>query len=131
MRHKNVLLIFFLSFSILGCSTNSKPFPTSGTIEIIYSEGDDVGTGFLFEDGASFSLAKRPNTKPDFLVLVHRSESQVEGLFLAEPDLEPSFILLSHANDADSANTYFDTLSFIPDTTLTELALPLKKNQVW
>ncbi|MCH2451420.1 MAG: hypothetical protein MK198_14935 [Gracilimonas sp.] len=66
-----------------------------------------------------------------FFVLVHISESKVEGLYLAEPDLEPSFILLSDANDVDSANTYFDTLLFFPDTTLTELALPLRENQVW
>jgi len=131
MNHKTILSFFVLCIFIWGCSTNSEPFPTSGTIEIIYSQGDDIATGFLFEEGVSFTLAERPNTEPNFLVSVHISESKVEGLFLVEPELEPSFILLSEANDADSANTFFDTLSFFPDTTLTDLALPLRENQVW
>src|SRR5690606_28413865 len=122
---------FMLPIYIWGCSTKSEPYPTSGTIEIIYTEGDNKGTGFLFEEGTSFTLAKRPNTKADFLVLIYSTDSHVEGLFLAQPDLEPSFILLSQANDADIANSCFDTFSFFPDTTLTELAIPLKKNQVW
>src|SRR5690625_6107842 len=91
INYKIVLSFFILSFTIWGCSTISEPFPTSGTIEIIYSEGDDIGTGFLFEEGTSFTLAERPNTEPDFLVLVHISESKVEGLYLAEPELKPSF----------------------------------------
>lgn len=135
MKFHNILIIFILLYSFWGCTTSTEPYPvehpTSGTIEIIYTEGDDIATGFLFEEGISFTLAERPNTIPDFLVLVHISESKVEGLFLGEPHLEPAFVLFSNAATADSANNYYNTLSLFSDTTLTELALPLKKNQVW
>ncbi len=131
MKYQNFLIILILLYSFWGCTTNPEPYPTSGTLEIVYTEGDDITTGFLFEEGESFTLAERPNTIPDFLVLVHLSENKVEGLYLAEPDLEPTFVLLSNAATPDSAGNYFDSLTLIPDTTLTELALPLKINQVW
>jgi hypothetical protein len=131
MKFHLLLITLIPLYSFWGCTTSSKPYPTSGTIEIIYSEGDDIVTGFLFEEGISFTLAERPNTIPDFKVHIHHSESKVEGLYLAEPDLEPAFVLFSNAATADSANYCFNTLSIFPDTTLTELALPLNKNQVW
>ena len=54
------------------------------------------------------------------------------GVFLSSPDFpRPTFRLLRQYNVLDSAVVFYQSLSQLPDTTYTDLAIPTRANQVW
>ena len=136
--YKNVKLLFILAFLLLllvSCKKNStevSPVPTSGRATLNSDLENNVIQGFSFSKGSVISLPNTEGIKADMILAVQIAhDSKVIGVYFGSVELRPSFHLISWVSTEDSAQTIFDNLKEIPDTTFQDLAIPVKKNQVW
>ena len=126
-----ILVLFCLSCSE-GIIVDHGQKPTFGkvTLTTIYKDGKT--TGFSFSEA---NIVKYPNSQgiiPDITVNVQTNEyGDPIGTFLTPVNLEPTFLLKYWPSTMDSAMAYYDTLSFISDTSFSDLAIPVLENQVW
>ncbi len=136
--YKNVkllLTITFLFLILISCEKNSTeiaPIPTSGRATINSNVENNSIHGFSFSSGSVISLPNTEGIMADMILAVQIAhDSKVMGVYFGTTELRPSFHLISWVSTEDSAQTIFNNLMEIPDTTFQDLAIPVKKNQVW
>jgi len=126
-------------FAILvwsGCKDDGMgpgPTPTSGRATIDSRYVNNQTSGFSFDQAGIVRFPNSQGTRPDMFLLVQSNETgRVVGVFFARADsLVPSFRLLRQFVALDSAQSYFQGLGEIPDTTYVDLALPVSVGQIW
>lgn len=131
--------VFFIIGSLVviwsGCDKSTGPslVPTSGTITINSKFVNNQTTGFSFSQASSVSFPNSQGILPDVMVLVQiDAGGSILGVYLSAPDFpRPTFRLLRQYNVLDSAVVFYQSLSQLPDTTYTDLAIPTRVNQVW
>jgi hypothetical protein len=131
---KFLLVIIFLFLSVISCKKNSteiSPVLTSGRATLNSNVENNKIHGFSFSNGEVISMPNSEGIIPDMILAVQISNSDVIGVFFGSVELRPSFHLISWVSTEDSAQTIFNNLMEIPDTTFQDLAIPVKKNQVW
>lgn len=107
--------------------------PTSGTATIDSRVVNYQASGFSFDQAAVVKISNSSDILPDIQLLVNMNQTgDILGVYLARPDsIVPSFRLLRRFSTLDSAQSYFDNLGEIPDTTYEDLALPVNVAEVW
>ncbi|MCB0747708.1 MAG: hypothetical protein KDC52_09300 [Ignavibacteriae bacterium] len=120
----------FIFFIIFFCGCDST--------EPIVEEKSDIATinqnlvGFSFAHGISISIPNSENIVPDILILAHTDEhGNVLGVFFGADIIRPAFNLVKEFSEVDSAKTFFENLSEVPDSNYQDLALPIRVNQIW
>lgn len=130
------LLIVLIVAAWGGCKddgTGPAPTPTSGRATIDSRYVNSQASGFSFDQAGIVRFPNSQGTLPDIFVLVQMNEDgRVVGVFFARPDsLVPTFQLLRQFATLDSAQSYFQSLSEIPDTAYVDIALPVSVGQIW
>jgi len=132
MRSALNVLVVLSYLGLMSCGVGTDPTPSSGETDIQFSTGSDHGTGFSFSKGERIDLPNPSETKADFIIEFQTSEDgTLQGLFLSTASLHPAFTLKARPETIESAQTYFDKLTQITDTSFIDLALSLDENQVW
>jgi len=127
--------ILFISIIILtglyGCSKD-KTVPTSGTATI---NNTLFGTGPYYANGFSFSVAGPVSTLddpgPDLILYVNIDNLSSPRLTFQVENFMPSFYKLGDYADAAAAIAAFNGLTTVGTYQWTDMADPLKNNQVW
>ena len=119
-----------------GCKddgTAPVPTPTSGRATIDSRYVNSQASGFSFDQAAVVRFPNPQGTLPDVCVFVQiNNPGGIVGVFFTRPDsLVPTFRLLRQFATVDSAESYFQGLAEIPDTTFLDLAIPTSEGQVW
>lgn len=126
-----LLLILFIS----GCDNSVGPTPpkTFGEITINSKIENFKTTGFSFSLGEKVVYPNSSNIIPDIIIMVQIDEiGNVLGVvFGSGVGLKPSFNLIHQASNIDSAQTFFNNLNEVPDSNYSDLAIPVKENQIW
>ena len=134
---KTEFLIAAVSFVFLwgGCDSNvgPAPIPVSGRATINSKVLNSQSSGLSFSEGTVILFPNSQESLPDIMVLVQTdAQASIIGVFLGSPgSLRPTFRLLKQYALLDSAVAYYQALSYLPDTTFTELAIPTVTGQVW
>ena len=138
MKWRSKLTLTIVSAILIwsGCKddgTGPGPTPTSGRATIDSRYLNNQASGFSFDQAGIVRFPNSQGALPDISVLVQMNDSgRVVGVFFARPDsLVPLFRLLSQFATLDSAQSYFQSLGEIPDTTYVDLALPVSVGQIW
>ncbi len=135
MKANFIISIMFSTVLWFGCEggdTGPRVPPTSGTVTLDSRYINNQASGFSFDQATIVKFPNSSNTLPDLTLLVLVSSQGVSGTFFCRPDsLVPSFQLLSRFKSLDSARSYFQSLSEIPDTSYEDLALPLEVAEIW
>ena len=135
MKTKRILIV--LTVLIWGgCKddgTGPGPIPTSGRVTIDSRYVNNQASGFSFDQAAIVRFPNSEGTLSDLSVFVQINDTgRIVGVFFSRPDsLVPAFRLLRQFASLDSAQSYFQSLGEIPDTTYTDLALPVSVGQIW
>lgn len=131
--NKLIILIFILI--IVGCndsnvdSTSGLP---SGHSTLSTKIINFRGTGFSFAKGDTVVVSNTASYKTDIMNLVHiNSEGVIIGVYMASTIFRPTFRLMYESTSVDSAKMYFNSLKEFSDSIYSDLALPVKSNQVW
>ena len=128
------LVIVFLLSSVISCKKNStgiSPIITSGRVTLNSKIENYTGHGFSFSNGTVISIPNSEGIMVDMIVAVQITDFGVTGVFFGSPEFRSSFQLNSCVDTEDSAKTIFNNLMEITDTTFQNLAIPVKKNQIW
>jgi hypothetical protein len=90
-------------------------------------------SGFSFDQATIVKFPNSAGSLPDICVFVQiNNPGEIVGVFCSRPDsLVPTFRLLQEFSSLDSAESYFESLGELPDTTYTDLALPMRLAQIW
>jgi hypothetical protein len=138
MRTQLKLTLTILSAILIwsGCKdsgTGPGPTPTSGTATINSRYSNNQASGFSFDQAAIVRFPNSEGMFPDLSVFVQINDTgRIVGVFFSRPDsLVPAFRLLRQFTSLDSAQSYFQNLGEIPDTTYVDLALPASVGQIW
>jgi hypothetical protein len=128
---KRVLFILvFFGMVISGC-TKVEPTRTSGIDTIdntIYKPADPFVYGFLFSTASLVSTKDIP--PPDILLFVN-IDNLPYRLTLQVSSLKPSFFKVGEYSDEATAKAAFGNLKTVTATQWTDMADPVKANQVW
>ena len=119
-----------------GCKddgTGPGPISTSGRVTIDSRYSNNQVSGFSFDHAGIVRFPNSQGTLPDLIVLVQiDNPGGIVGVFSSRPDsLVPAFRLLRQFAALGSAESYFESLAEIPDTTFTDLALLMSVGQIW
>ena len=133
---KLLFIITFLFSFLLSCekkyNTEPSPIPISGRVTLNSNVEDNKIHGFSFSKGGVISVPNSEGILPDLLLAVQMAnDGKVRGVYFGTTEFRPTFHLISWVDTEDSAQTIFNNLVEIPDTTFQELAIPVNKNQVW
>jgi hypothetical protein len=90
-------------------------------------------SGLSFDQAAIVRFPNSGGVFPDLSVYVQINDSgKIVGVFFGQPDsLLPAFRLFRQFSSIDSARSYFQSLSEIPDTSYLDLASLVSVGQVW
>jgi hypothetical protein len=135
MKTKSILI----ALTVLvggGCKddgTGPVPTPTSGRATIDSRYVNSQASGFSFDQAGVVRFPSPQGNLPDICVSVQMNNpGEIVGVYLTRPDsLVPTFRLLRQFVTIDSAESYFQGLAEIPDTTYVALAIPTSEGQVW
>lgn len=134
---KNLVIAAFCVcvISLVSCEDDefaSERIPSSGeSVSEIYTINSRESKGFLLDE---LRLAEFPGSEADFIIIPQTGlTGDVMSPFLANPDLENRFILLSgDLTDVKSAVEYFASYTTYPEEQDPgQFALNLKPYQVW
>ena len=140
-RMKAQLILIITTVSIFwiwsGCEEDDRTgpglIPTSGTATINSRYVNNQVSGFSFDQAVVVRFPNIAGIFPDIEVFAQINDTgRIVGVFFGRPDsLLPTFRLLHQFGSIDSAQSYFQTLGEIPDTTYLDLALFVSANQIW
>jgi len=73
------------------------------------------------------------NILPDIIIMVQTNATgNIIGVFFGSGvALKPSFNLIHQASNTDSAQAFFNNLNEVPNSNYSDLAIPVKENQIW
>jgi hypothetical protein len=127
--------ILFISIVILvsffGCSKD-KTVPTSGTATInntLNGTGPYYANGFSFASAGTVSTLEDPG--PDIILYVNIDNLSSPRLTFQAENFMPSFYKLGDYPDAAAAIAAFNNLTTVGTYQWTDMADPVKNNQVW
>lgn len=135
MKTTTILVILVIVAGV-GCKddgTGPGPPSNAGRVTIDSRYVNSQASGFSFDQATAVRFPNSQGTLPDVCVLVHiTNPGGIVGVFFTRPDsVVPTFRLLRHFATVDSAESYFQGLAEIPDTTYLALAIPASEGQVW
>jgi hypothetical protein len=128
---RTLAISFLILFAFYGCSKD-KTVPTSGTATIkntLYGTGPYYANGFSFSTAGPVSTLDNPG--PDIVLYVNIDNLASPRLTFQANNLNPSFYKLGEYADAASAISAFDNLTTVGTYQYTDMADPVKNNQVW
>jgi hypothetical protein len=128
---KRMIRILWVSLIVLSACTKTEPTRISG-IDTIDNTTYQSSTYFVY--GFSFSQAKLISTignpGPDITVYVNNDDLG-NRLILQADNFKPSFFKVGDFSDKSAAVAAFDNLKTVSVAQWSDLADPLKDNQVW
>lgn len=135
MKLKNIIIVFYPLF-LISCSDKTiegpEQNPTTGEVVLDTKYEDGKFSAFSFSEGKVIKIPSTQNLIPDITISVHINEDGTPlGVFLGSFDLKPTYCFKFWSSSTDSSQIYFDSLLVISDTLFTDLAIPIKENQVW
>lgn len=133
---KTTIISILLSILFInGCDNSIGPTPpkTSGEITINSKIENNKATGFSFALGGKIVYPNSNNILPDIIIMVQTDAiGNVLGVFFGSgAGLKPSFNLIHQASNIDSAQAFFNNLNEVSDSNYSDLAIPVKENQIW
>ena len=130
-----IISILLLILFVIGCDNSVVPIPpkTSGEITINSKIENNKTAGFSFSLGGKVVYPNSSNISPDIIIMVQiDANGNVLGVYFASSiGLKPSFNLIHQASNIDSAQVFFNNLNEVPDSNYSDLAIPVKENQIW
>jgi hypothetical protein len=131
----NQLNFLIVAVCIIGCNENnvdSQSGLPSGRSTISTKIINFRVIGFSFAKGDTVVISNASSIKSDIMPLVHiSSEGGIIGVYMASNILRPTFRLMYESASPDSAKTFFHSLKEFTDSAYSDLAAPVKANQVW
>jgi hypothetical protein len=125
-------LITSLVVIVLLSGCNGDEVPTSGTVTVT---NELNGTGPYYALGFSFAEASLVSTLTEPYDIDVKAGALSSGgpveVFLSANTLEPSFVLKGEYGSGSAAINAFEALTSVGAASYTDLATPLKENQVW
>ncbi len=138
MRTESILTLIVTTALLIGggCKDDGAgpgPTPTSGRATLNTRYVNHQASGFSFDRAAIVVFPNWQGTLPDLCAFVQINQpGRVIGVFFTRPDsFVQTFCLLRQFVSLDSAQAYFQSVTEIPDTTYTDLALTLSAGQIW
>jgi hypothetical protein len=128
---KTTLYILLAMFFAVSACTKTEPTRTSGIDKIdniTYQSSTYYVYGFSFSQAKLISTINNPGPE---IVLYVNADNLPARLTLQANNLKPSFYKVGDFPDEAAAITAFDNLKTVPVIQWSEMADPVKANQVW
>jgi hypothetical protein len=128
---KRLLIIVVILLPVLSGCKKDETARTSGIDTIdntVYMSDTYYSLGFSFSQAKKFSNLNNP--WPDIVLYVN-SDAQENRLTFQTENFKSSFYKLGDYSDATAASAAFSNLKTVSVTQWSEMADPVKENQVW
>ena len=125
-----VLMFFFVGCNGDNVGPNNGVTPARSTLTT--KSVNNHAVGFSFATGEVVPILNSSTVQADMSTLVQLNDTgKIMGVFLSAIPFRQAFRLMYESTNMDSSKIFFEHLKDFPDSTLSDLAIPVRANQVW
>jgi hypothetical protein len=124
--HKIIYSLLTLTLFLIGCDSTEPNISEADQIKL-----SNKSNGFSFSKGLVIPQSDSV-TVPDIEVYANRSGNTIIGVNLfSSGDVRSSFLMVAEFNNSDSALTFFNKLTEVPDSNYSDAHISIQQNQIW